>query len=67
MKKLIVSGMTCSHCEKSVKEALGNLKGVKNVNVDLNTKVVTVEGDNLEDTVLKDAVESIGFDVDSIE
>ncbi|HHX69129.1 MAG: heavy metal-associated domain-containing protein [Miniphocaeibacter sp.] len=67
MKKLIVRGMTCSHCEKSVKEALGSLEGVKSVDVDLNTKVVVVEGDNLEDAVLKDAVEDIGFDVDSIE
>ncbi|WP_099203540.1 heavy-metal-associated domain-containing protein [Miniphocaeibacter massiliensis] len=68
MKKILeVKGMTCSHCEKSVKSALVEVAGVNNVDVNLDTKLVTVEGDDLEDKVLVDAVEGIGFDVSKVE
>jgi copper chaperone len=45
---LEVNGMTCEHCEKSVKNALGELEGVHGVDVDLDSgKVdVTYEGCN---------------------
>ncbi|MDL2310591.1 cation transporter [Peptostreptococcaceae bacterium OttesenSCG-928-C18] len=66
VKELEVKGMTCSHCEMSVKNALKELENVKNVDVDLNSKMVTVEGDNLEDKALVDAVEGIGFDVSKV-
>lgn len=62
-KTLLVEGMSCGHCEKAVKGALGELDGVKNVLVNLETKEVLVEGDNLEDSILKDAIEDAGYDV----
>lgn len=62
-KTLLVEGMSCGHCEKAVKGALGELDGVKNVLVNLETKEVQVEGDNLEDSILKDAIEDAGYDV----
>lgn len=62
-KTLLVEGMSCGHCEKAVKSALGELSGVKNVEVDLGTKKVVVEGEGLEDNLLKDAVEDAGYDV----
>lgn len=62
-KTLLVEGMSCEHCEKAVKGALGELDGVKNVLVNLETKEVQVEGDNLEDSILKDAIEDAGYDV----
>ena len=67
MKKLIVNGMTCGHCEKSVKEALLKLDGVTNVSVNLKTKEVLVEGKDLADEIYKDTIDSIGFEVSSIE
>lgn len=62
-KTLLVEGMSCGHCEKAVKRALGELDGVKNVQVDLATKKVEVEGENLVDSVLKEAIEEAGYDV----
>lgn len=67
MKKIIVDGMTCGHCEKSVKDALGKLEGVTTVDVNLKTKEVKVEGDNLSDDLLRETIDDIGFDVTSIE
>lgn len=64
MKKvMVVEGMSCGHCEKAVKVALGEVEGVAVVFVDLATKIVEVEGENLVDNLLKDAVEEAGYRV----
>ncbi len=42
---LKVEGMSCSHCERAVKNAVGALDGVKSVAVSLKDKTVTVEHD----------------------
>ncbi|HEY8363332.1 MAG TPA: copper ion binding protein [Tissierellaceae bacterium] len=62
-KTLIVEGMSCSHCEMAVKKAVGALAGVKSVEVDLKTKKVEVEGENLNDNLIKEAIEEAGYDV----
>ncbi len=62
-KTLLVDGMTCGHCEKAVKNALGEIDGVKNVSVNLDTKEVEVEGENLDNLVLKVGIEEAGYEV----
>jgi len=64
MKKvMLVEGMSCQHCVKAVTNALTSLEGVTNVKVDLKNKKVEVEGNNLVDQLLKEAVEDAGYDV----
>jgi copper chaperone len=41
---LKVEGMTCGHCQKAVKEALEQVPGAQNVQVDLQKGLATVEG-----------------------
>jgi len=62
---LNVEGMSCSHCENSVKKSVGALDGVENVTIDLEGKKVTVQYDSDKASVqsLKDAIEEQGFDV----
>lgn len=62
-KVLLVEGMSCGHCEKAVKGAVGSLDGVSSVDVNLETKEVKVEGENLQDDSLKDAIEDAGYSV----
>ena len=62
-KTLLVDGMSCGHCEKAVKNALGEIDGVKNVSVNLDTKEVEVEGENLDNLVLKVGIEEAGYEV----
>ena len=62
-RRLLVEVMSCGHCEKAVKNALGEIDGVNNVVVDLATKKVEVEGENLIDSVLKVAIEDAGYDL----
>lgn len=68
--ELSVDGMTCGHCVMSVKEELGEVPGVKNVDVILNsgaTSTVTVLTDTpLDDAALSDAVSEAGFTLTGI-
>lgn len=62
---IVVEGMSCSHCENSIKNAVGALAGVDKVAVDLSTKKVTVEFDPEKVTgkAIFDAIEDQGYDV----
>lgn len=67
MKKILeVIGMSCEHCEKAVKEELGKVQGVSSVVVNLKSKQVEVEGENLDDLDLRNAVEEAGYVVENI-
>ena len=62
---LNVEGMSCSHCENSVKMAVGALNGVHSVTVDLKSKKVSVEFDSDKVSIgtIKDTIEDQGYDV----
>ena len=55
-----VPGMHCGHCERAVSAELEQVAGVESVDVDLETKLVTVRGSNLDDAVLRAAIEDAG-------
>lgn len=65
-KTLNVEGMSCSHCENSVKKAVGALNGVSNVTVDLKSKKVSIEfdADKVSIETIKDTIEDQGYDVE---
>lgn len=62
---LDVKGMSCGHCEHSVKTSVGSLDGVSGVKVELKTGKVTVEYDpgkvNLK--TIEDTIEDQGYEV----
>ena len=58
-----VPGMSCGHCENAVKTEVGKVKGVANVAVDLDTKVVTVSGDGLDHDAIVAAIDEAGYEV----
>ena len=60
---LSVPGMTCGHCEAAIKQEVGALSGVASVDVDLDTKDVTVTGVDLDRVALVEAIDEAGFDV----
>lgn len=63
-KKLLIEGMSCGHCVMHVKNALMELDGVANVEVNLEDKSALVElSSAVEDSALKEAVEDAGYDV----
>lgn len=62
-KTLLVDGMSCEHCVKAVKAALAELTEVNKVEVDLSLKKVVVEGEELVEEKLKEAIEDAGYEV----
>ena len=58
----IVAGMSCSHCEAAVSQELSQVRGVATVDVDLDTKLVTVTGEGLEDGALLAAIDEAGYE-----
>ena len=57
-----VPGMHCAHCAASVSEELEAVAGVEAVDVDLETKLVVVLGEGLDDASLRAAIEEAGYE-----
>ena len=57
-----VPGMSCGHCKEAVSSELGEVAGVDNVDVDLDTKFVTARGHDLDDAALRAAIEEAGYE-----
>ncbi|OLT47082.1 cation-transporting ATPase [Saccharomonospora sp. CUA-673] len=61
-KAYTVVGMTCQHCVASVTEEVGEIDGVRSVDVDLETGAVTVTSDaELPADAVRSAVEEAGY------
>jgi copper chaperone len=60
-----VPGMSCSHCEHTIKEAVAGLDGVGDIVIDLEEKTVKVSfnpGKVIEDSI-KNTIKDQGYDV----
>jgi copper chaperone len=65
-KKISIEGMSCKNCVAHVKNALEELAGVSEVEVNLEGKYALVETTESDD-VLKATIEEEGYDVVGIE
>lgn len=63
VKNYTVEGMTCGHCEMSVKEEVGEIAGVSAVTASHETGEVSVTGDDFTDEQIAAAVEEAGYTV----
>jgi len=59
-----VPGMSCAHCEHAVSTELQTVEGVESVDVDLETKLVTVRGRDLDDQALRAAIDEAGYEAE---
>ena len=58
-----VPGMSCGHCRSAVTEEVTAVEGVEQVDVDLAAKRVTVSGRELDDRMLRAAIDEAGYEV----
>lgn len=57
-----VTGMSCGHCEASVRKQVGGVTGVQGVDVDAATGTLIVTSDGpVEDAEILDAVAEAGY------
>lgn len=60
--EFIVSGMTCGHCEMSVREEVQEITGVTNVEVSRQTgRLVVTSAKNVNPEAIVNAVEEAGY------
>jgi copper chaperone len=52
----------CAHCAMSIREEVSEVEGVDEVDVDLETKLVTVRGHELDDAALRAAIVEAGYE-----
>lgn len=57
-----VRGMSCRHCEASVKAEVSSVPGVSRVLVNLKKKRVEVLGDALDDAAIRAAIGEAGYE-----
>jgi copper chaperone len=61
---ITVTGMTCEHCEKAVREEISAIPGVSQVDVDVASGEVTVLAEPVPDLeTLRAAVEEAGYEL----
>ena len=61
---LNVKGMVCGGCENRVKNAVGAIEGVKNVDANFNTGIVKIEAcEDVKLEEIEETINDIGFEV----
>ena len=57
-----VPAIHCAHCGTSIREEVSEVEGVEDVEVDIDTKVVTIRGHELADEKLRAAIQEAGYE-----
>lgn len=57
-----VPAIHCDHCAMSIREEVSEVAGVEDVGVDVESKVVTISGRELNDAALRTAIEEAGYE-----
>ncbi len=57
-----VPDIHCGHCKRAITEEVLAVTGVGSVEVDLETKLVTVTGADLDDGALRAAIDEAGYE-----
>jgi copper chaperone CopZ len=58
----VVAGMSCGHCEVAVTVEVSKVAGVSAVDVDLDTKLVRVQGADVDQAAVVAAIDEAGYD-----
>lgn len=56
-----VTGMTCGHCAQAVTTEVSAIQGVTDVQVDVETGKVVVDGEGFTDAQVAEAVDEAGY------
>jgi copper chaperone len=66
-KEIRIKGMSCMHCVRHVTEALKDLDGVTDVNVDLKGEKATISiNREIDDKSIIDSIDEAGYKVTGI-
>lgn len=66
-KRINIEGMSCMHCVRHVEEALSEIKGINNIEVNLQDKYAVCDVDNVDNEDIINKIDEFGYKVVSIE
>jgi copper chaperone len=58
-----VPDVSCAHCKAAITSEVSTVTGVESVDVDLDTKTVTVTGEPLDEQAIIAAIDEAGYEV----
>jgi copper chaperone len=58
-----VPDVSCAHCQAAITSEVSTVTGVESVDVDLDTKTVTVTGEPLDGQAIIAAIDEAGYEV----
>jgi copper chaperone CopZ len=58
-----VPGMSCEHCRMAITEEVDKVEGVESVDIDLETKLVSVRGEGVQDETVRAAIGEAGYEI----
>ena len=58
-----VPDVSCDHCRAAIAREVSTVAGVETVEVDLETKTVTVTGEPLDEVAIVAAIDDAGYEV----
>lgn len=56
-----VTGMSCQHCESTVKRNLEAMEGITDVEADNRNETVKISGSNIDLEKVKETINSLGY------
>lgn len=57
-----VPAIHCAHCAMSITEEVSEVEGVDDVAVDLDARIVTISGNDLDDGAIRAAIVEAGYE-----
>jgi copper chaperone CopZ len=57
-----IPGMSCAHCRAAITAEVTAVDGVEAIDVDLDTKLVGISGEGLDDAALRAAIDEAGYE-----
>jgi copper chaperone len=58
-----VPGVHCAHCSAAIRAEVSKVAGVEGVDVDLEDKLVSVQGAGMSDAEIRGAIAEAGYEV----
>lgn len=56
-----VAGMSCAHCESTVKRSLESMEGIVNVEADNASGTVKITGANIDLELIREKINNLGY------
>lgn len=64
--RMNVEGMDCEHCAEPIRRAVLDVDGVECAHADLKARTLTVRGEEIDKSALRQAVEALGYAVQAV-